>query len=139
IAEAAVFGVPAIASAIEAQVEIVADGGILFQPGNAQALASAMATLAGDPGLRQRLGAAAKERAERSFLIARNISEFEQAYDRLLARSRSSYGWIGSWSWPAAYTHWAGGMIERRLARLVRMERPERTTAAEYPPWSYAP
>ncbi len=131
IAEAAVFGVPAIASAIDAQIEVVADGGILFPPGDAHALANAMEALAADPGLRQRLGTIARSHAERSFLMSRNVSEFERAYERLLSRSRASYGWLRSWSWPTAYTTWAGEMIRRRLARLARRERT--TTAGSAP------
>jgi glycosyltransferase involved in cell wall biosynthesis len=58
-----------VSSAIGGTSEVVVDGesGLLVPPSDAPALAAALRRLLGDPGLRERLGAAARERVERSF------------------------------------------------------------------------
>jgi glycosyltransferase involved in cell wall biosynthesis len=59
-------GLPAVAPDLPPVREIFRDGetGLLFSPGNAHSLSDALARLAGDPGLRNRLGDAAKEAAQ---------------------------------------------------------------------------
>jgi glycosyltransferase involved in cell wall biosynthesis len=120
IAEAASFGVPALASDIEAHSEIVADGveGLLFPTNDASALADAMAALAGDPARRARLGAAARERTLRSFLVERYVAEFEATYERLLAAPRSRYGWSRGARWPRVYTARAASSARKQAARV---------------------
>jgi hypothetical protein len=88
--------------------------------GDAETLAAAMQALAADAALRARLGAAARARAEGSFLVARYVTEFEQAYTRLLARPAAAYGWRAAASWPATYTRWIAEAAGRRLAGGVR-------------------
>jgi glycosyltransferase involved in cell wall biosynthesis len=46
--------------------------GLLVEPGDARGLADAIARLAADPALRERLGAAARERMLREFDLAAN-------------------------------------------------------------------
>lgn len=56
-AEAMAVGLPVIASAVAGPLEYIIDGenGLLFPPGDAKALASCIAWLAGDQALRVRL------------------------------------------------------------------------------------
>ena len=64
--EAAAAGVPSIATRVEGVDEAVLDGrtGILLPSQDEQKLANAILTLAKDPGLREQLGAAAREQAK---------------------------------------------------------------------------
>lgn len=63
--EAMSSGLPVVASAVSGIPEVVLDGttGLLVPPGDPEALAGALARLAADPGLRRRLGAAARQHA----------------------------------------------------------------------------
>jgi glycosyltransferase involved in cell wall biosynthesis len=67
--EAAASGRAVVASRLSGIPEAIEDGaqGLLVPPGDAQALADALAALAADPALRRRLGAAARERVLREF------------------------------------------------------------------------
>jgi len=67
--EAAASGVPIVASTVGCLPEIVPDGvtGLLVPPGDADALARALAELLNDPQRAKRLGAAARKRAEEFF------------------------------------------------------------------------
>ena len=61
--EAAVAGVPSIATSVGGAGTIVAEGtGLLVPPGDEEALLAAMRTLA-DPAVARRMGAAARERS----------------------------------------------------------------------------
>lgn len=126
VLEAAVLGRTIVASTIEPHAEIITDGedGLLFPTDDATALATVMEQIASDSGLRQRLGDAARERAERSFLISRYVTEFEQAYETLLESPRSAYGWTHAWNWPATYTTWVRETLGRRLWRLLNVTHP---------------
>jgi glycosyltransferase involved in cell wall biosynthesis len=87
--EAAAAGKPTVASDIGGLRDIVADGetGFLVPPGDRAALAAAMQRLIADEGLRQRLGAGAKERAA-TFSSEAVIPRFEAAYERAIAERR---------------------------------------------------
>jgi glycosyltransferase involved in cell wall biosynthesis len=65
ILEAMAFGLPVVASRIEAIPEIVADGetGLLVPPRDAAALGQALAELVGDPARARQMGAAGRQRA----------------------------------------------------------------------------
>lgn len=69
VIEAAACGLPAIATRIYGLTDAVVDGatGFLVPPRDPGALAQRMRELAGDSGLRQRLGTVARERALRDF------------------------------------------------------------------------
>lgn len=58
-------GKPAVASRIGGVPELITDGenGLLFEPGDAEGLRSVIVRLLEDPGLREKLGAAARRRA----------------------------------------------------------------------------
>ncbi len=64
--EAMAAGLPVVACRAAAVPEVVEDGttGLLVEPRNAEALATALATVLGDAGLRRRLGEAGRRRVE---------------------------------------------------------------------------
>ncbi len=72
--EAMAMGVPVVATRTGAVPELVEDGatGLLVAPGDAEALALAMARLATDPGLVRTLGAAGAARVRADFDLRRN-------------------------------------------------------------------
>jgi glycosyltransferase involved in cell wall biosynthesis len=75
---------PVIAAAHGGLVDIVADGttGILVTPNDANALAQAIARLAGDVSERSRMGQAGWETLRKQFTTARYIERFEELYGR---------------------------------------------------------
>ncbi|HEX6200035.1 MAG TPA: glycosyltransferase family 4 protein [Thermoanaerobaculia bacterium] len=83
---AAAFGVPVVASRVGAIPEVIRDGetGLLVPPGDAAALAAALARLLADPALARRLGAAAEEEARSRFAWRRVAREVLAAYRELL-------------------------------------------------------
>jgi glycosyltransferase involved in cell wall biosynthesis len=86
--EAAATGAPAIGSRIYGITDAIVEGetGLLFEAGNAQQLAQCMRTLAGDAGLRARLGNAARERAVRDYSSAVVTAALLEYYAALLAQ-----------------------------------------------------
>jgi len=89
IAEAMASARPVIVSAAGGAGEIVRDGidAVAVPPGDASALAEAIRRLAGDAGLRARLGAAGRVRAEADFDRARLAGDVAPLY-RSLAGGR---------------------------------------------------
>jgi glycosyltransferase involved in cell wall biosynthesis len=69
VLEASAAGVPVVTTTATGAVDSVVDGvtGFLVPPGDATALAAALARLAGDPALRRHLGDNASIRARRDF------------------------------------------------------------------------
>lgn len=88
-AEAMSAGLPVIASRIGALPEIVEEGrtGLLSEPGEVDALLSAMKELAASPSLRAEMGRRGRERFERRFRVERYTREFNKLYGRLLGES----------------------------------------------------
>lgn len=88
--EASAAGKAVIASDIGGLHDIVVDGesGLLVPPDDRPALLAAMRRLIGDEGLRDRLGAGARERAAR-FSPAAVLPQFEEAYERAIAGRQS--------------------------------------------------
>jgi glycosyltransferase involved in cell wall biosynthesis len=76
-----------LATDVSAIPEVVADGetGLLVGPGDAAALAEAMARLARDPALRERLGAAGQARVRKIFALDRMVEETLAVYRELPA------------------------------------------------------
>jgi glycosyltransferase involved in cell wall biosynthesis len=68
--------------------ELVVDGetGLLVPPGDPEAMATALGRLLADAGLRRRLGAAGRERAERCFDVRRQRRAHLDCYTRELGR-----------------------------------------------------
>jgi glycosyltransferase involved in cell wall biosynthesis len=85
--EAMARGRPVVASAVGGLAEIVVPGetGVLVPPGDAGALASALARLCGDPASARRLGAAGAARVQEYFLADRMVSAYEALYREILA------------------------------------------------------
>ena len=84
VREAMAWGRPVVATAVGGLPDAVEDGvtGLLVAPGDAGALRTALERLLGDAEMRARLGAAAREKAEREL-------SFEAATDGLLAAYES--------------------------------------------------
>lgn len=85
--EAAACGRPLVATDAPGCREIVRPGesGLLVPPRDARSLAEAIATLAGDPALRRRLGAGARRLVEREFSERRVIDDTLRVYRDALA------------------------------------------------------
>lgn len=83
--EAMAYGKPVVASAVGGLRDLVVDGetGLLVPPGDPAALRAALERLLGDPELRRRLGAAARERARTAFswdaAVAATLAAYEDA------------------------------------------------------------
>jgi glycosyltransferase involved in cell wall biosynthesis len=75
--EAAATGVPAVATAVGGVPELVAheETGLLVPPGDARALADALARLLAEPKRARELGRAARARAEEHFSLTRQVDE----------------------------------------------------------------
>ena len=87
VLEAMAAGLPVVASAVGGVPELVVDGetGLLVPPGEPAALAEALARLLDDPGLRERLGAAGRERARDRFDLRGLRAAHLELYARVLA------------------------------------------------------
>lgn len=87
VLEAMAAGKPVVAARSGGTPEVVVDGvtGILHGPEDIPALADAIRTLAADPALRGRMGAAGRERAEKEFGIERLLRSYEALYSELTA------------------------------------------------------
>jgi glycosyltransferase involved in cell wall biosynthesis len=85
-AEAQAAGVPVIATRLGGLPEVVEEGvtGLLIPPGDSDALAEAIRSLATDPERRQAMGAAGRERAQRLFTRAAHARAIQSVYDELL-------------------------------------------------------
>lgn len=73
--EAAACGVPAVAPSVGGIPELIADGvtGFVTPPGEAPAVADALGRILTEPGLRARMSAAARTRAESHFSAAHQV------------------------------------------------------------------
>jgi len=79
--EAMACGVPVASTTGGALPEVVGDAGVLVPPGDAVALASAIAELLEDPARREELGEAARRRIEQQFswqVTARQMTDYYQ-------------------------------------------------------------
>lgn len=85
--EAMAAGLPVVATSVGGTPEVVVDGvtGLLVPPRDPDALAEAILTLLRDPGLRQRMGQAGRERVREQFSVEKMVKEIEGLYQRLLA------------------------------------------------------
>lgn len=118
LAEAGLFGVPAVASRIAAHEEVVGEGtGLLVTPEDSAGFADALARVAADRVFRAQLGGAARRRVETMFLVDRYVREFQDLYARLMAASPAAYGWLRGARWPHAYNQWVRDALERRVRR----------------------
>ena len=81
--EAGAAGLPMVATAAGGSGEIVLDGrtGLLIPVDDGAALAGGLHRLASDPGLRERLGHAAREHVATTFGMDRFVAEFARLYE----------------------------------------------------------
>ncbi|HUT25988.1 MAG TPA: glycosyltransferase, partial [Sumerlaeia bacterium] len=86
ILEAMAQGKPVVATATEGNDELVRDGetGLLVPPGDATALAQAVATLLRDPARARAMGKRGRELVRTHFSIAQMARRYEAVYDRVL-------------------------------------------------------
>ena len=86
--EAMRAGLPIIASNIRGSgvTYVVRDGetGVLVAPSDAATLGSAIQKFASDPNLRQRLGAAGRQRWQEEFTLRRSAQQIAQLYEQVL-------------------------------------------------------
>jgi glycosyltransferase involved in cell wall biosynthesis len=89
--EAMACGLAVIASRVGGVPEVVAnsDSGRLVPPGDPAAIASAIAELAADDGLRRRMGARGQEIASERFRMERMVDEIEALYLELVPDARA--------------------------------------------------
>jgi glycosyltransferase involved in cell wall biosynthesis len=82
-------GRPVVATAVGATPELIADGehGLLVPPGDAAALARAIARLLADPALARRLGEAARWRARERYGREAMVRRFEDFYAGLVHKA----------------------------------------------------
>jgi len=89
ILEAMACGVPVVASGAGGVPEVVADGetGFLHPVGDVEAMAASAVRVLREPGLGQRLGAAARRRAVGRFSQEEQVSRYREIYQRVVQRA----------------------------------------------------
>jgi glycosyltransferase involved in cell wall biosynthesis len=90
VLEAAAYGKPVVASgsADGAGVLVPGETGLLLMDPSPRAIADALRRLVDDPGLRERMGRAARAHARECFDPAANAEAVEEVYERLLGVRR---------------------------------------------------
>jgi glycosyltransferase involved in cell wall biosynthesis len=86
--EAAQAGRPVVASDVDGLPEVVEHGrtGLLVPPGDATALAGAIASLFDDPGRASAMGKAGRQRAESHFAWDRYVDAHESLFQQVLSQ-----------------------------------------------------
>jgi glycosyltransferase involved in cell wall biosynthesis len=84
--EAMISQKPVVAANHGGLTEIVVNGetGLLFEPGNATALAAAIEKLIADPVLRNAFGKKGKERATDHFSLENHVAQFEAVFEEII-------------------------------------------------------
>lgn len=87
--EAMAVGVPPVASRVGGNPELIEDGrsGILFHPGDAQALAECLRKLASAPEWRQQMGENSRQRVAARFSLIQMMQAYSQLYSEVLTRT----------------------------------------------------
>jgi glycosyltransferase involved in cell wall biosynthesis len=82
IVEAMAFGLPVVATNVGGIPEVIEDGvtGLLVPPGDSQALAETTLRLLRDPGLRECMGRAGRERVMAEFTVERVMKQTLDVY-----------------------------------------------------------
>lgn len=90
ILEAAALGVPCVSTNVDGIPEAVRDGesGLLFRPGETDAMASAAAELLADPARLRRMGDAARAGFRREFTLAEMFDRLDALYAELAQEKR---------------------------------------------------
>jgi len=92
LTEGARAGLPTIASRVGGVPYLIDHGanGLLFEAGNADALAAHMVTLAADPALRKRLGSNLYQKAKQLYSLDATVARQMEIYQAVLRRSARS-------------------------------------------------
>lgn len=92
LTEGARAGLPTIASRVGGVPYLIDHGanGLLFEAGNADALAAHMVTLAADPALRERLGSNLYQKAKQVYSLDATVARQVDIYQAVLRRSARS-------------------------------------------------
>lgn len=87
-------GLPVVATAVGGVPDLIADGvnGLLAEPRDASALATAIAALLDDPNRRREMGERGRERRRAEFGIDTTVRRIERLYEGLYARAESGSG-----------------------------------------------
>jgi glycosyltransferase involved in cell wall biosynthesis len=90
VLEAMAAGAPVIASAVDGALEIIGDRpvGLLFPPGDEEALASAISDLLNDPVRRKEMGAAGRSWVSENYSMTRTVDRVEELFERLIRETR---------------------------------------------------
>ena len=85
--EAMAMGLPVVATGVDGNLDLVADGetGMLIPAGDAEALASAIQCLARDADRAREMGSRGRERAAQQFSLERAIESYLRLYERHIA------------------------------------------------------
>jgi glycosyltransferase involved in cell wall biosynthesis len=85
--EAMALGLPVVTTRVMGIPELVEDGvsGLVVSPGSRDALVDAMRRLIDDRGLRDRLGAAGRERVESDYVLAASAEQLRALFEKQLA------------------------------------------------------
>jgi glycosyltransferase involved in cell wall biosynthesis len=81
--EAMAAGLPVVAGDVPALRDVVGEAGVLVDPGDADALATHLVELAGDPERRRELGTAGRRRIGEHYSIERTVEDHLALYQRL--------------------------------------------------------
>ena len=86
--EAMAMGVPVVATRIAGIPRLVVDGqnGLLVEPGSAEAIAGAIATLLNDPEMMARLGLRGRRDVEAGYSFRARIGKIRELYDQILKK-----------------------------------------------------
>lgn len=89
LVEAMAAGAPIVATSVGGNVDAVVDGenGLLVPVSQPEALANALSVLVGDSELRQRMGAAGRNRARNKYRATEAVGSLQSMYDTLLSGS----------------------------------------------------
>lgn len=98
ITEGARAGLPTVSSRVGGVPYLIDDGvtGLLFEPGDAQALADRLAALAADAGLRRRMGQRLYNKAKSEYSIQSTIDKQVEIYETILRRRDRPKGRYGA-------------------------------------------
>ena len=101
------IGFPVIATNLGCSLDQVVEGvtGFLVPPGDPQSLAERIELLAKDAVLRQRMGAAGRERIVKNFSLSEMVKKIEDVYNNVVPQeTRLADERLGSRSVPVATT-----------------------------------
>jgi glycosyltransferase involved in cell wall biosynthesis len=120
-AEAGALGRAVVGTKVGGMPEVVDDGktGILVPSEDHVAFADALAALAKDPALREKLGAAARERVLSRFTAQHAAKSFEELYSALTSQPRESFGWSRLGFRTAPFARLGFAILRRRLGARV--------------------